>query len=265
MGRKSSKKNQGFDMKEIPVFPPITIVTVVYNGVDFLEETILSVIGQTYPNIDYVVIDGGSTDGTLEIIEKYQDKISYWISEPDKGIYDAMNKGIHAAKGEWFNFLNAGDSFVNENILNDIFTTDTMDATLIYGDIKVLTEKGHSYNHPASTLVDDKSIRKGMSVCHQAIFYSSKILKPYDQTLRLKAEWKHLIHMTKHKDFKPLKFNFPFVYYRTGGVGARQLKLNQTEYRKVFLEEYGRKEYMKYIPFFVYMTVRRIAKRILQR
>lgn len=244
--------------------PLVSIITVVYNGVNFIEETILSVINQTYPNKEFIIIDGGSTDGTLEIIRKYQDKINYWVSEPDRGIYDAMNKGIASAKGEWLNFLNAGDSFVDETILNNIFSSAISDATLIYGDIKVLTENGHSYNHRASILSNDKSIKKGMSVCHQAIFYSSKIIEPYDQSLRLKAEWKHLIHMTKHKEFKPKKFNFPFVYYRTGGVGARQLKLNQAEYRKVFAEEYGKQEYYKFIPFFLYMSVRRIARNLLR-
>lgn len=92
----------------------ISVVTVSYNAVATIEQTLLSVINQTYPNIEYIIIDGGSTDGTVDIIKKYADEIVYWISEPDKGIYDAMNKGIKKANGEWINFINAGDSYYDK-------------------------------------------------------------------------------------------------------------------------------------------------------
>lgn len=93
--------------------PKVSVVTICYNSVQFIEKTIQSVLSQTYPNIEYIVIDGGSTDGTKEIIEKYSSRISYWCSEKDRGIYDAMNKGIRKATGEWINFMNSGDCFVS--------------------------------------------------------------------------------------------------------------------------------------------------------
>ena len=97
--------------------PLITVVTVVYNDVKHIEDTILSVVNQTYPNIEYIIIDGGSTDGTVDIIKKYADHIAYWVSEPDKGIYDAMNKGLKKATGEWVNFMNSGDCFAQSKTL----------------------------------------------------------------------------------------------------------------------------------------------------
>ena len=100
--------------------PLITVVTVVFNGAKFLDYTIQSVINQTYSNIEYIIIDGCSTDNSLEIIEQYKNKI-IWISEQDKGIYDAMNKGVALARGKWINFMNAGDSFYSLSTIADVF------------------------------------------------------------------------------------------------------------------------------------------------
>lgn len=91
--------------------PLITVITVVYNGEKYIEETIQSVINQTYDNVEYIIIDGGSTDGTLDIIRKYENAIDYWVSEKDRGIYDAMNKGISCATGEWVALINSGDYY----------------------------------------------------------------------------------------------------------------------------------------------------------
>ena len=101
--------------------PKITVITVVRNDVAHIEHTMLSVLGQTYGNVEYIVIDGGSTDGTVDIIKKYADKLAYWVSEPDGGIYPAMNKGLQHATGEWVNFMNSGDSFADDKVLNDVF------------------------------------------------------------------------------------------------------------------------------------------------
>ena len=101
--------------------PKISVITVVRNDVAHIEHTMLSVLGQTYSNVEYIVIDGGSTDGTVDIIKKYADRLAYWVSEPDGGIYPAMNKGLLHATGEWVNFMNSGDSFADDNVLNDIF------------------------------------------------------------------------------------------------------------------------------------------------
>lgn len=115
--------------------PLITVVTVVYNDVHHIEKTILSVINQTYPSIEYIIIDGGSTDGTVDIIKKYADRISYWVSEPDKGIYDAMNKGILRAKGSWISFMNAGDGYASEDVLCRMVAALTPDIAILRGNI----------------------------------------------------------------------------------------------------------------------------------
>ena len=100
--------------------PLITIITVVYNGEEYLEETIQSVINQTYPNVEYIIIDGGSTDRTLDIIKKYEDYIDYWVSEKDDGIYDAMNKGLKVAKGDYIAILNADDYYKKNAVQSNI-------------------------------------------------------------------------------------------------------------------------------------------------
>ena len=98
----------------------ISIITVSYNAAKTIEQTISSVVNQTYQDIEYIIIDGGSTDGTMDIIRKYEDRIAYWISEPDKGIYDAMNKGIDVATGDYVYFLGADDRLVDANIIDKI-------------------------------------------------------------------------------------------------------------------------------------------------
>ena len=103
--------------------PLISIITVAYNAIQLIEATIKSVINQSYTSIEYIIIDGGSTDGTIDIIKKYDKYLAYWISEPDKGIYDAMNKAIKKANGDWINFMNCGDTFVDENVISEIFQT----------------------------------------------------------------------------------------------------------------------------------------------
>lgn len=154
------------------VRPLISVVTVCYNAVNSIEKTIQSVINQTYSNIEYIIIDGGSTDGTVDIIKKYADKVAYWVSGPDKGIYDAMNKGICIAKGEWINFMNAGDVFYDNYTISDVFTKSLSESLLcIYGDVCLKfdndcrkVEKGRNIN----------TIKKRMVCCHQSLFLSLK-------------------------------------------------------------------------------------------
>ena len=239
--------------------PLISIITVTFNAEKVLEETILSVIDQKYANIEHIIIDGGSTDGTLDIIRKYDSHISFWISEPDNGLYDAMNKGIKVAKGDWLNFLNAGDNYSSMDVLKDLFSTP-VDSTLVYGDINIVFPDNTTKYHKAVELQSDKSIMHGMLVCHQAIFYHKSIIIPYDSALKLKAEWKHLVEITRLESFKANHVHFPIVDYRIGGVGAIKYNLNFKEFKEVFIQLFGYKMFFINIGFFAERKLRCLVK-----
>lgn len=123
--------------------PLITIVTVTYNCKDALEKTISSVINQTYPYKEYIIIDGGSKDGTVDVIRKHESSLSLFISEPDKGIYDAMNKGIIHAHGEWIIFMNAGDSFYSNEVLSHFIPKINNKTIIAYGDSMIWLKEVH--------------------------------------------------------------------------------------------------------------------------
>lgn len=161
--------------------PLISVITVVYNDVKHIEETIESVINQTYDNLEYIVIDGGSTDGTVDIIRKYNQKIDYWISEPDRSLFDAMNKGIKLSKGGIVNMMNCGDFYYNKNIIKDITDIFIKDRNLscVIGLCKFIKDNGDDYKINNKTLVT--SLRAGIfnTLCHQAFFYKKVLHKKF--------------------------------------------------------------------------------------
>ncbi len=114
----------------------VSIITAVYNGVETIEDCIKSVVAQTYPKTEHFIIDGGSTDGTIEIIKKYEDKIAYWVSEPDRGIYDAMNKGIKLATGDVIGILNSDDIYADEFVIENVIKAiSNGNVDSCYGDL----------------------------------------------------------------------------------------------------------------------------------
>ena len=135
-------RTKGYFKKNFKAEPLVTIITVVFNGEEFIEEAINSVLNQTYSNIEYIIIDGGSLDKTIEIIKKYGDYIDYWVSEPDQGIYDAMNKGIKLATGEIIGILNSDDLYELDAIQNSVqcFIAENTDFT--YGKAYVISKDG---------------------------------------------------------------------------------------------------------------------------
>lgn len=149
----------------------ISVITVCYNARDCIEKTLLSVINQTYKDVEYIVVDGGSTDGTLQIIEKYRDSINTLVSEKDNGIYDAMNKAIGLAHGEWLNFMNAGDTFSDDNVLEDITKSGLMQkGSFVYSDF-------YADNGKVKRLIR-QSYNEG-KILHQSSLYKKELHNNY--------------------------------------------------------------------------------------
>lgn len=162
--------------------PLISVVTVCFNAADEIERTMLSVLGQTYPNIEYIIVDGGSADGTVDIIRKYAGRLAYWVSEPDGGIYEAMNKGIAAATGDYVNFMNAGDTFHDARVVETVFSHEYPDnCNVIYGKAQCTYRWGIYIRTPRIEILD---------ICHQAAFIKLSTHKkmPFDVSFRILAD-----------------------------------------------------------------------------
>lgn len=213
--------------------PLISIITVVYNDYLHIEKTMLSVLNQTYKNKEYIIIDGGSRDGTAEIIKRYSDKLAYWVSEPDKGIYDAMNKAIDHCTGEWVAFINSWDSLYDNDVLAKVFASEIpVDADVIYGDVCMVT----SYGRLIKRFNDlDESVI-AFNLCHQSTFTRTKLLKKYkyDTSYRIAAD---MDFFNKVKNIESAKFFYlPIIManYECGhGTSANSLWKKSTEYRRL--------------------------------
>ena len=157
-------------------YPVLSIITVVYNGEKFLERTINSVINQTFSNYEFIIIDGRSTDSTLSIIKKYENRIDYWISEKDNGIYDAMNKGLKIAKGKWINFMNCSDIYYSNNTLNSLFS-----PFMLSGNIQLIYSDWYICNalHSPNVLKSKTSSWEKGNILHQSIIYDKKLHAKY--------------------------------------------------------------------------------------
>lgn len=173
--------------------PVFSIITVTYNARQWIEATIKSVTEQTYEQIEYIVVDGNSTDGTVEIIKKYADKISKWVSEPDKGLYDAMNKGLKLATGDFVWFMNAGDTIYDDKTVSLIAEKigENSDNIVIYGETQIIDEKGRIVGARRLKIPDSlnwKSFKMGMLVSHQSFIPSRNIAPMYDLQYKYSAD-----------------------------------------------------------------------------
>lgn len=218
----------------------ISIVTVTYNCENSITNTIESVLSQSYKNIEYIIIDGDSIDNTKSIINKFQKKDSriFFLSEPDKGIYNAMNKSINYLTGEYTIFLNSGDIFCNENIIKDILKyLSTKKYDLVYGNIiEKVSKKDKILIEKMNLLL----LFRAATICHQTIFFKSSRLKEneFNETYKLCAdrEW---IYRAYKNNYKFLYCPVNIVYYDTTGVSSLESSKNQVDKeRELILKHY---------------------------
>ena len=194
----------------------ISIVTVCFNAADTIEKTILSVINQTYDNIEYIIIDGASTDGTVEIIKKYESQISLWVSEPDKGIYDAMNKAVLKVHGDYYFFLNCGDVFYTDTVLSNISDYLLLPNTIYYGNV---------IQFPNIVRYDGAFSKWKLSVnniCHQSIFYPNSVFCKYNYNTgyRPYADWDLNLRCFGDDDFSFKYIDQIISVYDINGVSS---------------------------------------------
>lgn len=179
--------------------PKISIITVVYNSAALIERTIKSVLGQSYANIEYVIIDGASTDATLSIVKQYQTKIAVLVSEKDKGIYDAMNKGLAAATGDYVLFLNAGDELYNTTTIANVFDLKP-NADVYYGNTLVTDSSGIPLGDRRLTSPEQlnwKSLKYGMCVSHQSFIAKRILCTSYNTNYHIAADIDWVISVLK--------------------------------------------------------------------
>ena len=224
----------------------VTIITVCRNHARELERTIRSVESQTWQEKEYLIIDGASTDETLEVIQQHKDSITRWISEPDQGIYDAMNKGVRMAQGQWVIFMNAGDTFASSDTLQRVFQVP-QEADVIYGDvIKGGNIKKAEAPHNAHR----------MFFCHQSAFVKTSCLKefPFDTKHRMSADFKQIKQLYLNgKTFKQL--DFPVANFDTKGVSNTNRSAGLYDNIQVIRETDGLWEQVKLLPrlYFTYL------------
>ena len=224
--------------------PKVSVITVVFNGENIIEKTMQSVFAQTYPHIEYIIVDGKSTDNTLQIIEKYKEKISVLISEKDNGLYDAMNKGLAVATGDYVWFMNGGDQINDFDVLTNVFAQN-IESDIFYSDtnlideegkyLSLLSEIGHN-NAPAN--LTHKSMQRGMVVCHQSFIARRNITSPFNLNYKISADIDWVIKCLKNSK-KNHKLNFCLSKFMTGGVSSKNRWRAVRERFVLFNEHFG--------------------------
>lgn len=220
----------------------LSIITINYNNLEGLKRTYESVVSQTCQDFEWIIIDGGSTDGSKEFIEEHQAHFAYWCSEPDKGIYNAMNKGIAKANGEYLQFLNSGDNLVDNKVVEE-FLALGWDEDVIVGDVMLGGNIDNIKCHPEDSELDFDYLLRG-GFCHQAIYFKHRLHEKYgcyDEFFKIVSDWKFVLevlmmHNSTYRHWKRL-----VVDYDENGISSveESVKLHIAERKKV-LNQYRR-------------------------
>ena len=199
--------------------PLISIITVVFNGEKYLEQTIRSVLDQTYKNIEYIIIDGGSTDKTLDIIKKHEQNINFWISEADKGIYDAMNKGITKAKGEYIGLINSDDFYEPDAVKIIVDQINLHSETdIFFGNMYMINQ--HLKKKQIQTYKKGKKLEKAFSIWHPTVFVKKQLYDDhgkFDLSYKIAADYELILRFYK-KDCVFHYINKAISNFREGGI-----------------------------------------------
>lgn len=220
--------------------PRLSVITIVYNNVRDIERTILSVVNQTYTNIEYVIVDGLSNDGTLQVIDKYKSKIAKFISEKDEGIYDAMNKGLALATGDYVIFMNSGDEFYDNETVAAVFAS-AEDADIYYGETEMIADDGSSLGqrrHKTPAKFTWRGFKYGMSISHQAIYIRRSLTELYDRRYQLSSDIDWIIRAAK-KAKKIVNVNRYVARYLVGGMSKKKHRQSLMERFEIMKRNYG--------------------------
>lgn len=201
----------------------ISVITVCYNAVKTIEDTMLSVFNQTYQNVEYIIIDGGSVDGTVDIIKKYLDKVAYFVSERDNGIYDAMNKGLEVATGDYVNFMNAGDLFYNNTVLARVANEIVWESDVVFGDVAYKFDD-IIYREKANPFYNHLPLHHSMGFNHQCTFVKAQLARSlkFDLKYKLASDYNMIISIFKNKgSFQQLN-DLIVAIYNFDGVSSHK-------------------------------------------
>jgi glycosyltransferase involved in cell wall biosynthesis len=214
----------------------ISVITINLNNIKGLEKTLESVFNQIFQNLEYIVIDGGSTDGSEELLRKYGRKISYWISEPDNGIYQAMNKGIRAAKGEYLLFLNSGDFLVDNNVLKEVFKEDHTED-ILWGTSRYSRNGQVLFSSPSPEKLTLKFFYN-QTISHQSTFIRGGLFKEYGyyrEDFKINSDYEFWIRTIILNNCSTKKLNILVSDYNLEGLSGSQnnLELSREENKKI--------------------------------
>jgi glycosyltransferase involved in cell wall biosynthesis len=243
--------------------PKFSVITVCYNAQATIEDTIQSVIAQTYHHVEYIIVDGASKDRTLSIINRYRDRIATVVSEPDKGLYDAMNKGLRLATGDYVCFLNAGDSFHEDDTLQQMVHTLrelTELPDVLYGETELVDAEGHFVRMrrlQAPEHLTWRSFRHGMLVCHQAFFAKRTLAEPYDLSYRFSADFDWCIRIMK-KSKVLHNTHLTLIDYLEEGMTTRNHKASLHERFRIMAKHYG---WLSTVAHHAWFVVRAVIKK----